>query len=74
MTIKLPSTKQPIHKLRQSTAFPPNFIHSLDATHMFNSAMKSYEKYINNIYIYIEEYHLLLYMIVIGVMQLMCPQ
>jgi DNA-directed RNA polymerase len=29
----------PIHKMRQRTAFPPNFIHSLDSTHMLLTAL-----------------------------------
>lgn len=30
----------PIHKLRQVTAFPPNYVHSLDASHMFLTALE----------------------------------
>ena len=33
----------PIHKQKQLQAFPPNFIHSLDATHMFLTALKCHE-------------------------------
>ena len=33
----------PIHKAKQQQAFPPNFIHSLDATHMFLTALKCHE-------------------------------
>ena len=33
----------PIHKAKQLQAFPPNFIHSLDATHMFLTALKCHE-------------------------------
>ena len=33
----------PVHKARQLQAFPPNFIHSLDATHMFLTALKCHE-------------------------------
>jgi DNA-directed RNA polymerase len=29
----------PVHKRRQRTAFPPNFIHSLDSTHMLLTAL-----------------------------------
>jgi DNA-directed RNA polymerase len=29
----------PVNPMKQSTAFPPNFIHSLDATHMMLSAI-----------------------------------
>ena len=34
------SAADPVHKTRQVQAFPPNFIHSLDATHMFLTALK----------------------------------
>ena len=30
----------PIHKSRQVSAFPPNYVHSLDATHMLMSALE----------------------------------
>ena len=30
----------PVNKVKQLQAFPPNFIHSLDATHMFLTALK----------------------------------
>lgn len=33
----------PINKMKQLQAFPPNFIHSLDATHMFLTALKCHE-------------------------------
>ena len=33
----------PVHKGKQVQAFPPNFIHSLDATHMFLTALKCHE-------------------------------
>jgi DNA-directed RNA polymerase len=29
----------PVHRFRQRSAFPPNFIHSLDSTHMFKTAL-----------------------------------
>ena len=35
-----PSVSDPVSKRKQLQAFPPNFIHSLDATHMFLSALK----------------------------------
>ncbi|KAI4145490.1 MAG: hypothetical protein LQ340_006258 [Diploschistes diacapsis] len=38
-----PSTADPVSKRKQLQAFPPNFIHSLDATHMFLSALKCNE-------------------------------
>lgn len=34
------SAADPVHKAKQVQAFPPNFIHSLDATHMFLTALK----------------------------------
>lgn len=33
------NSRAPIMKTRQSTAFPPNFVHSLDATHMMMTAL-----------------------------------
>ena len=35
-----PTVSDPVSKRKQLQAFPPNFIHSLDATHMFLSALK----------------------------------
>ena len=32
-----------VHKAKQLQAFPPNFIHSLDATHMFLTALKCHD-------------------------------
>ena len=40
ITIRSRSTANPVHKGKQIQAFPPNFIHSLDATHMFLTALK----------------------------------
>lgn len=40
ITIKKPSVMDPTHKAKQLQAFPPNFIHSLDGTHMFLTALK----------------------------------
>ncbi|KAJ3417132.1 DNA-directed RNA polymerase [Chytridiales sp. JEL 0842] len=39
VTVSDPSTPMPVNPMKQSTAFPPNFIHSLDATHMMLSAI-----------------------------------
>ncbi|KAG0331658.1 DNA-directed RNA polymerase [Podila humilis] len=39
LTIKDPSQASPVNVQKQRTAFPPNFIHSLDATHMLMSAV-----------------------------------
>jgi DNA-directed RNA polymerase len=35
--------KQPVNKRKQGTAFPPNFIHSLDSTHMMMSCNRAIE-------------------------------
>ncbi|KAH0562464.1 hypothetical protein GP486_002846 [Trichoglossum hirsutum] len=40
INITEPRTSDPVSKRKQSQAFPPNFIHSLDATHMLLSALK----------------------------------
>ena len=37
------SAANPVHKAKQLQAFPPNFIHSLDATHMYLTALKCHE-------------------------------
>ncbi|KAI9283351.1 hypothetical protein BY458DRAFT_467671 [Sporodiniella umbellata] len=37
--IEDPDASRPVNTIKQSTAFPPNFIHSLDATHMLMSAL-----------------------------------
>ncbi|GAM88538.1 hypothetical protein ANO11243_065710 [Dothideomycetidae sp. 11243] len=42
--IQEPQAWEPVSKRKQMQAFPPNFIHSLDATHMMLSAMKCDEK------------------------------
>ncbi|KAF9178895.1 DNA-directed RNA polymerase [Haplosporangium sp. Z 767] len=39
LTIKDPTQASPVNVQKQRTAFPPNFIHSLDATHMLMSAV-----------------------------------
>jgi len=43
ITVTKPSSHDTIDKRKQLQAFPPNFIHSLDATHMTLSALKCYE-------------------------------
>ncbi|KAK8160979.1 LOW QUALITY PROTEIN: hypothetical protein BKA80DRAFT_332729 [Phyllosticta citrichinensis] len=43
MNLKNPDAIDAVNKRKQLQAFPPNFIHSLDATHMFLSAIKSHE-------------------------------
>jgi len=35
-----PSAPSEVSPQKQATAFPPNFIHSLDATHMLLTALK----------------------------------
>ncbi|KAL1920841.1 uncharacterized protein VTP21DRAFT_11476 [Calcarisporiella thermophila] len=39
ITIEDPNAPAPVNTRKQRTAFPPNFIHSLDATHMLMSAV-----------------------------------
>ena len=34
---------QPVNKNKQNTAFPPNFVHSIDSTHMMYTALKCRE-------------------------------
>lgn len=38
---------QPVHKLRQRTAFPPNYVHSLDSSHMMLTAIGCREVHID---------------------------
>lgn len=33
----------PVSTMRQKSAFPPNFVHSLDSTHMLNTAIRCRE-------------------------------
>ena len=40
ISIEERTAANPVHKVKQLQAFPPNFIHSLDATHMFLTALK----------------------------------
>ncbi|OBZ91143.1 DNA-directed RNA polymerase, mitochondrial [Choanephora cucurbitarum] len=42
--IEDPDASRPVNAMKQSTAFPPNFIHSLDATHMLLSAVACHKK------------------------------
>jgi DNA-directed RNA polymerase len=35
---------QPVNKKKQGSAFPPNYIHSLDSTHMMLTCLKAAEK------------------------------
>lgn len=43
ISISSPSVTDPCHRRRQLQAFPPNFIHSLDASHMMLTALKCNE-------------------------------
>lgn len=43
ITIMNRTDSDPVDKIKQVQAFPPNFIHSLDATHMFLTALKCNE-------------------------------
>jgi DNA-directed RNA polymerase, mitochondrial len=43
ITITEPTIADAVNKRKQLQAFPPNFIHSLDATHMLLSALKCHE-------------------------------
>ncbi|KAM3424288.1 DNA-directed RNA polymerase [Cercospora zeina] len=44
MAIQDPQVWDPVSRRKQLQAFPPNFIHSLDATHMLLSALKCTER------------------------------
>ncbi|KAL8728168.1 MAG: hypothetical protein Q9166_005562 [cf. Caloplaca sp. 2 TL-2023] len=44
ITLQNPSLADPVNKRKQLQAFPPNFIHSLDATHMLLSALQCEKK------------------------------
>ncbi|KAL8699958.1 MAG: hypothetical protein Q9201_005707 [Fulgogasparrea decipioides] len=44
ISLNNPSLADPVNKRKQLQAFPPNFIHSLDATHMLLSALACKEK------------------------------
>ena len=44
ISLNEPSASDPVSKRKQLQAFPPNFIHSLDATHMLLSALKCNER------------------------------
>ncbi|CAK7270758.1 DNA-directed RNA polymerase [Sporothrix epigloea] len=40
LILSTPSRADPVHRRKQLQAFPPNFIHSLDASHMLLSALE----------------------------------
>ncbi|MCJ1390678.1 DNA-directed RNA polymerase [Xylographa bjoerkii] len=44
ISLNEPSASDPVSKRKQLQGFPPNFIHSLDATHMLLSALKCDER------------------------------
>lgn len=44
ITLSLDDDALPVSKQKQRTAFPPNFVHSLDATHMLMTAIKMRDK------------------------------
>ncbi|KAK1671413.1 DNA-dependent RNA polymerase [Colletotrichum godetiae] len=43
LSLTIPDRTDPVHRKKQLQAFPPNFIHSLDATHMLLSALECSE-------------------------------
>ncbi|OBR02593.1 DNA-directed RNA polymerase [Colletotrichum higginsianum IMI 349063] len=43
LSLIIPERSDPVHRRKQLQAFPPNFIHSLDATHMLLSALECHE-------------------------------
>ncbi|UQC76466.1 DNA-dependent RNA polymerase [Colletotrichum lupini] len=43
LSLTIPERSDPVHRKKQLQAFPPNFIHSLDATHMLLSALECSE-------------------------------
>ena len=44
LSLSVPDRSDPVHSRKQLQAFPPNFIHSLDASHMILSALECDEK------------------------------
>ena len=40
LTLQVDDDSLPVSPRKQRSAFPPNFVHSLDATHMMMTAMK----------------------------------
>lgn len=43
ITLQSPSPLDPVSKRKQFQAFPPNFVHSLDASHMILTALKCHD-------------------------------
>ncbi|KAI1658041.1 DNA/RNA polymerase [Daldinia decipiens] len=44
LTLQVPERSDPVNRRKQLQAFPPNFIHSLDASHMLLSALQCNER------------------------------
>ncbi|KAH7031157.1 uncharacterized protein B0I36DRAFT_323305 [Microdochium trichocladiopsis] len=44
LNLQVPERTDPVHRRKQLQAFPPNFIHSLDASHMLLSALECDER------------------------------
>ncbi|MBE3044009.1 hypothetical protein IMZ48_15850, partial [Candidatus Bathyarchaeota archaeon] len=44
LTLTIPDMADPVNRRKQLQAFPPNFIHSLDASHMMLSALQCYDE------------------------------
>ncbi|KAI2779125.1 DNA/RNA polymerase [Daldinia loculata] len=44
LTLQVPERSDPVNRRKQLQAFPPNFIHSLDASHMLLSALQCDER------------------------------
>ncbi|KAI0844507.1 DNA/RNA polymerase [Daldinia vernicosa] len=44
LTLQVPESSDPVNRRKQLQAFPPNFIHSLDASHMLLSALQCDER------------------------------
>lgn len=40
ITVALDPDQQPVNKSKQNTAFPPNYVHSIDSTHMMMTAIE----------------------------------
>ncbi|KAL0930325.1 DNA-directed RNA mitochondrial polymerase [Colletotrichum truncatum] len=43
LSLTVPERSDPVHLKKQLQAFPPNFVHSLDATHMLLSALECHD-------------------------------
>ena len=44
ITLAYDSDDLPVSSMKQKSAFPPNFVHSLDATHMLMTSLKMKEQ------------------------------